>query len=279
MRIQLASDLHLECIGSRFPGQNIISPAPGADLLVLAGDIENGVDGVRRFANWPVPVLYVLGNHESYGCVFDEVRPALKAAAEGTSVVVLDNDVADLRHFGVWASTRLEALQRVRFLGCTLWTDYELPSLGVGRGAAMEAAARSLMDHRLIRRSEGRPFTPADALSEHWATRAWLEQELSRPFDGKTVVITHHAPHRGSVHPRYEGDVVNAAFASHLPQLLRHADLWFHGHTHDSFDYVTGRCRVVANPLGYPRNRDAARDPSQLVFENPAFLGACMVDV
>ena len=45
-------------------------------------------------------------------------------------------------------------------------------------------------------------------------------------------------------------------------------DLWIHGHTHTSFDYRVGRCRVLCNPRGYrlshmpvPENQafDAAR--------------------
>ena len=31
----------------------------------------------------------------------------------------------------------------------------------------------------------------------------------------------------------------------------RGPDLWVHGHTHDSFDYVLGWTQVVVNPYGY----------------------------
>lgn len=76
MRIQLASDLHLEPLTDRFPGERVVAPAPDADLLVLAGDIANGLDGVRLFADWPVPVLYVMGNHESLTRVLQLAGPA-----------------------------------------------------------------------------------------------------------------------------------------------------------------------------------------------------------
>ena len=86
MRIQFASDLHLECLRGRPAGETLVSPQPDADLLVLAGDIDNGVAGVRQFATWPVPVLYVPGNHEAYEGVLDAVRAAIRQAARGTSV-------------------------------------------------------------------------------------------------------------------------------------------------------------------------------------------------
>ena len=61
MRIQLLSDLHMET--EPFDPQ----PAPDAELLVLAGDIDATWAGLDKFKNWPVPVLFVAGNHEFDG--------------------------------------------------------------------------------------------------------------------------------------------------------------------------------------------------------------------
>lgn len=64
--------------------------------------------------------------------------------------------------------------------------------------------------------------------------------------------MTHHGPHPLSIHLRYQEDQINSGFVSDLTPLLYQADLWLHGHEHDSFDYSdVGRCRVVANPAGY----------------------------
>jgi predicted phosphodiesterase len=279
MRIQVASDLHLEFLGSDFRGERLIRPAPDADLLALVGDVANGLDGIAAFADWPVPVLYVIGNHEAYGHVLDQLRIEMRHAARGTSVVVMDNEVADLRRFEAWGSSRQSVLAGVRFLGCTLWTDYLLPSLHVTREQAMECAGLRLRDHRVIRIPFDAPFTPKEALREHNVSRRWLERELARPFGGRTVVLTHHVPHEDSVHPRYQGDTLNAAFASHLPDLVERADLWLHGHTHDSFDYTVGRCRVVSNPVGYPRNLRSVRSARELNFENEHFQWSCVVDI
>ena len=53
MRLQFLSDLHLE--SETFDPE----PAPGAQALVLGGDIDRHWDALARFKGWPVPVLMV----------------------------------------------------------------------------------------------------------------------------------------------------------------------------------------------------------------------------
>lgn len=265
MRIQLASDLHLEHLEYWFSGARTISPAHGADVLVLAGDIGRGTSALNLFRDWPVPVLYVAGNHEAYGSTWNCTLTELREAAHDTSVRFLERDVAD---FG-----------GVRFLGCTLWTDYRL-RLNRTQRQLMENAELRIADHRQIRTSESTYFTAADALREHEQSRTWLESELARPYDGKTVFITHHGPHPHSVHPRYLGDPTNAAFVSDLSELLEKGpDLWLHGHVHDSFDYNVTGCRVVANPRGYPRNASSCEQVTDLEYENARFQCALVLEV
>jgi predicted phosphodiesterase len=220
VRIQLASDLHLERVERRYPQHRLVEPAAGADLLVLAGDIHNGTRGVEAFLDWPVPVVYV--------------------ACAGTAVTVLDEDVIEL--------------QGTRILGCTMWTDFQLPGSTVVQ--AMQTVEQGLTDYRVIRTAQG-PLRAAQILADHERSRHWLTQQLALPFDGATVVVTHHAPHPLSIHARFAGHPINAGFVSDLTPLLADADLWLHGHTHDSFDYRVGRCRVVANPAGYLLQRPA----------------------
>jgi DNA repair exonuclease SbcCD nuclease subunit len=264
MKIQLASDLHLEFLQRAFPGERLIAPAHGVDVLVLAGDIANGVQAIDLFKDWPVPVLYVAGNHEFYAQSFEQLRIDLQRAAEGTSIRFLDYAAAD---FG-----------GVRFLGATLWTDYCL--IGpLMQPDMMKYAERRLNDHRLIRTQEGL-FTAARALHEHTESRRWLVQELAKPYDGIIVVVTHHGQHLRSVHPRYANDPLSAAFAcGGLDDLLVQADLWLHGHVHDNFDYRVHGCRVVANPRGYALNRHHTCKANEFRFENSAFQWACVIDV
>jgi predicted phosphodiesterase len=120
-------------------------------------------------------------------------------------------------------------------------------------------------------------FSPTIARAEHMKSRAWLR--VAVPFEGRTVVVTHHGPHLNSVHPRYLGELLNAAFVSDLSPLVEQADLWIHGHVHDSSDYHVGKCRVLTNPRGYARNRRTAESPEELEWENPTFDAQLVVDV
>lgn len=265
MKIQVASDLHLEFLRHTWPNERLIEPAPGADVLVLAGDIASGTDPLRLFADWSekskVPIIFVAGNHEFYNHVMDPTIEKLRETAVDSGIHFLENDRVDIGG--------------VRFLGTTLWTDYRL-ARNRTQSQQMAYVEPRLNDHRLIRNGR-HVFTARDALERHERATAWLQEELARPFVGKTVVVTHHGPHPLSVHPRYIGDVLSAGFVSDLSHLMPGVDLWLHGHVHDGFDYRVGRCRVVANPAGYIRNRHAT--PEAFQFENETFSRHLVVEL
>ncbi len=261
MKIQIASDLHLELLEQRFPGHRVIEPTD-ADVLVIAGDIHRHTRAIDAFADWPVPVIYVHGNHEAYHEQYAGLIDKLRHASASGNVRYLEQDEY--------------LLGGVRFLGCCLWTDYLLAP--DDRSAAMEAAGRFLYDHQRIATPQGL-FTTDDAAQLHQESRAWLEARLAENFDGPTVVVTHHGPHPGSVHPRFAGTLLNAAFVSDLTPLMGKADLWIHGHVHDSFDYTVAGTRIVANPRGYALNRKAAESVAQIDWENQAFDARFVVEV
>lgn len=261
MKIQIASDLHLEWVHHRFPGAAPLTPAPDADLLVLAGDIHSHAGALAAFKNWPVPVVYIAGNHEAYGTNLNGLIDHLRAHAEDHNIHFLE--LRDLR------------LQGVRILGATLWTDYEL--MGAPH-AAMANAQRNLMDHRAIGSGNGL-FTPDKALERHRNSLTWLQAHLRQPFEGKTVVVTHHGPHPAGVAAKYKGDLLNGAFFSDLRHLMGDVDLWVHGHTHSTVDIKEGRCRVLANPRGYPLNLKTAAATQDLVYENPGFQPQLVVEI
>lgn len=276
MKIAVYSDLHLEFWR---PGQGFGPPVGlEADVVVLAGDISRpGTRAVQAATELfrsgqgqgPHPELVLVpGNHEYYRCELAAERAAMQKAAQVAGVHLLDK-----------ACT---VLHGVRFIGATLWTDYELP-VKVGsqwlsrRERAMRVAGRSLNDHRFIdlETDEGRrTFLPQDALELHRQERAFILGQLQQPFDGPTVVVTHHLPRLESVVERYQADWLSPAFASRLPDdAFQVPSLWIHGHTHDSLDYRVGNCRVVCNPAGYPR----PMSPNGL--ENDRFDTALVVEL
>jgi hypothetical protein len=129
-------------------------------------------------------------------------------------------------------------------------------------------AAQRLNDHRLIANG-ARRWSPQDGVDEHTASRAWLAKQLKRRSRCPQVVVTHHAPSRRSVQPEYRDDLLTAAFASNLDDLVGEAALWVHGHIHGPSDYVLGGCRVVANPRGYVGLREDGAFDAALVVEMP----------
>lgn len=253
VKLNVLSDLHLG-----FGAMD--RPVNDADVVVLAGDIARPREAVAWALRFDKPVLYVPGNHEFYGSSIDGALEELQRLCEGTQVQVL--------------ADRELVMGGVRFLGSTLWTDFELFDDPRQRAAAMSEARRLMRDFSRIRTRESSPeiFTPEDAARLFRRHSAWLESRLAETHAGPTVVITHHAPSRHSIHPRFADSLLNACFVSDAAQLL-HADrvsLWIHGHTHDGFDHQVNGTRVVCNPRGYARAG---------VDENPAFDADFIVEV
>jgi Icc-related predicted phosphoesterase len=131
----------------------------------------------------------------------------------------------------------------------------------------MSLAQSMMSDYQVIRSSDKAALTPWETRDIHRVQRAWLSNEVTKPFSGKTVVVTHHLPLPLSIHEKYRGDALNPCFASDLSALVRApVDLWVHGHTHESMDYEISGTRVVCNPRGYlPEDPNHNFEPGLLV--------------
>ena len=257
MKIQIASDLHLEFGGRK--GESLCTPTE-ADVIVLAGDIGTGVTGIlwagELSRQRQVPVLYVPGNHEFYGRVHPYALKEMRQAATDHGVHLLDGD-------GV-------AIQGTRFLGATLWTDYKVDPHSP-QALAMQVCEAMMNDHRRIRIPEGhryRRFAARDAAALHLRARAWLEQALAEAHAGPTVVVTHHGPSPACQHRDFPIDALAGAFLSDLDPLFDPArvSLWIYGHTHSNLDTQVRGVRLVANQPGYPGERPpGGYDPAKVV--------------
>ena len=286
MRIQLLSDLHLESHPHWQP-----TPAPGADVLVLAGDIgsyqagsslTDADFGLARFAplhGWPTPVLFTPGNHEYDALDFDVTHQRLRDVCARLGITWLEREVVTLPR----RANDPQGAGAVRFVGTTLWSDYDaLAMLGQAkddlttqlrlRGKAFRAANFYLKKAATTR--HGAPWLAEDMREQAMLCQQWLHQALvTAPSDSntKTVAVTHFAPSLRSADPRYGQTPSTAGFCNSIDNYLDHADVWLHGHLHCPSDYVHATahhtCRVLANPLGYARKNEQAAFRSQFCVD------------
>ncbi|RYE94591.1 MAG: metallophosphoesterase [Myxococcales bacterium] len=245
VKLRIASDLHVEFM--RDDGRTIAAELVADedfDVLVLAGDLCS-LKGLRAALSTVSeaargrPVVYVLGNHDAYGGTREAaLGEARRAASACTNLTVLEQEVA--------------VIEGQRFVGCTLWVPHP---------GSPDHTDDFMGDFRYIHDIYG--WLPATA-----ARSARFLVEQVRPGD---VVVTHHLPHPGSIHPRYAGSPLNRYFLHDLTPVVEQAGaaLWVHGHTHASCDYRAGATRVVCNPFGYAR-----ASPGE---PNPRFDGAFTV--
>ena len=244
MKIHVLSDLHIEFADFRIPETD-------ADVIVLAGDIGVGLGGLYwvHAQRRDKPIIYVLGNHEFYNHDIKLTEVIKDMAAD--NIYVLNNDQV--------------IIDGVRFLGCTLWTDFELLK-GADAWFVRRNARENMSDFYLITDGENK-FTPETSIALHNESREWLDIMMAEKegFE-KTVVVTHHCPSEKSCHPRFAGSLLNPAFASNLEWMMGddRVDLWIHGHTHNAYDYNINGTRLICNPRGYPRE-PSGFDPEKVV--------------
>jgi hypothetical protein len=273
MKIQLLSDLHLE-VHPHFQPQ----PAAGAELLVLAGDVGSyqsgsqlaGADfGLERFSpklGWPVPVLYVPGNHEYDNLDFDLAHERLRETCERLGITWLEREVLEVGG--------------VRFVGTTLWADFDALATDGDRAwpndsHILKRREKAYRAANFYLQKTGTTRDGEPMLAPGWREQAlvcahWLRAALATPFEGTTVVVTHFAPSLRSADPRYGLTPGTAGFCNSLDDLLPFAQLWLHGHLHCQHDYVAAGCRVVANTLGYVKRGEQEGFQPQCVLEVPA---------
>ena len=271
MKLLVLSDLHVEFA----PFEPDLEAIQAADVVVLAGDIHKGVQGMewarKTFPNQKI--IYVAGNHEFYGQHWDKLLDRLRAQALVHGINFLENEAV--------------TIEGIRFLGATLWTDFELFGPD-NRPRAMVAAKHGMNDFKEIQAeqlvNEGKrsgykrlKLTPFHTLQRHQESLTWLRQELQNGKSNRTVVVSHHYPHPQSTHPKWMNDDISAIYGSNLPEdILLAAKVWIHGHTHHSCDYKLGAktsVRVVCNPRGYPvgwKKED---------FENPNFNPGLLIEI
>ena len=233
MKIYLLSDLHLEFT-------HFQPPSTDADVIVLAGDIHVGTDGI----DWALkyfpdkPVIYVMGNHEFYGSNLQQTLKDIKHLTRDTNIHVLDKERV--------------LINNVEFLGCTLWTDFDLTGCPQ---SSKNLSTRYISDYDLINYGpNSRRLTTRDTHSMHKSAVKWLQKQ-TKNHSNQRVIVTHHSPSPQSLPSDFVNKDLMAAYASNLHDLISNcsADLWLHGHIHANSDYLIDKTRIACNPRGYDK--------------------------
>ena len=270
-RLRVVSDFHVD-VNCKTPREIVVDR--DFDVLVVAGDVCEGpataVEWLDNVGVWrDKPIVFVPGNHEFYGQRIDRAIAEGRFAAERTG-----GHVSFLSCDSVVLDTPRGA---ARFVGATLWTDYNL----FGQPKNAMRAAMAMNDHHLIlvdqmHNPRPRHFMPLDALARHRADLAAIDRLTLEPFDGPTVVVTHHGVSPSAIVEKYRTDPVTPAFFSDLDDFVaqmptRGVRLWVHGHTHSSARCAPNGVEMVCNPIGYALRNGA--------WENPDFDPKLTIDV
>lgn len=247
MKFQLLSDVHLR------NGPYAPSPAPGADVLLLAGDIGNANDpALFDFLARACPsfrhVLLVRGNHEPFGASLEETDAALEGFARRLPNLVYLNRGC----FDVPGSD-------VRVAGCTLWSRVS--------DAQRQRVGHDVGDFHLIRE-----WTMERRHAEHDLDVEFLVDALGEAIrDGKRLVLlTHHAPvlHIGSG-PAHQTGPHTSSFESDLQWLLVPPVVAAaFGHTHFSMEATLANgVRLLSNQRGTAGDVDNVAFRHEFTFD------------
>lgn len=226
MKIQIISDIHLEFGEFELPEE-------GCDVLIAAGDIGVGTEGLEWLQTLEIPVIYVAGNHEFWGYEMLDLISVFNKLSKNSNVEYLEK-----------ASVIIDG---VKFIGCTLWTDFDESD----DKELMHELESTMNDFRYIFIGE-EPISIEQLIQINHDSKKWLQKELAKPHKGPKVVVTHHAPSLKSW-DSYHEDYLRYAYCNELDPLLKEysIDLWVHGHIHQASDYKKHDVRIVCNPRGY----------------------------
>lgn len=242
MKINIVSDLHID----KAPYEQ---PFISSDLLIIAGDTcpLHDEEMLHRFLR-TIPhsqrTLYLLGNHEFLFTPANTVIPRLREIMKQyPHIQVVDNETIEI--------------DNIRFLCSTLWSDF------LGSGEIHYQTNKQLMTNTFLstntffhnKYGEKKLVTVDDVENKSIKAKQYLENELQKPFLGKTIVVTHFAPFKKSEENRFIGSTTSAFWVNSLEYLQKYQPhFWLHGHIHEHKDYFTPYgTRVIANPRGNKR--------------------------
>ena len=260
LNILVLADLHLDFHLNQ--GIDPLEQVPSEQLegmthVFLAGDLSNkGHKQWKQCLPWviervPNAKVYVCpGNHDYYGGKIDR-EDKLRDVAISCGVEYLQKSELMIGSH--------------RFLVCTLWSDFKIYG---DRADNMRNARSGMNDYRhiTVAKTGFKRLTPNQTVQIHEDHRRWLEDKLSDGFEGKTIVVTHHAPHKKALLVETE---LGPCYASDMEDIiLRYQPTqWIYGHTHTAKSFVVGTTEVRNVSVGYPGEGDPINDLDRYILD------------
>ena len=236
MRLQYASDLHLEMLANRdFVLAGALEPA--AEYLLLAGDISLLSDWHKADAFWDwcarsfQHTWIVPGNHDYH--------------ADRSNLLGLASLQVPVRPNVTYANNVCVHVEEVSLVLTTLWSAITLQKTEI---------EEEVVDYRQIY-FDGKTISTEIVNRLHSESRAFLARTLQMCNPNKTVVVTHYVPGPQATPERYVNSPVREAFIADCCDLIDayQPAFWIHGHSHVSGNVQYGRTRIVSNQLGTVR--------------------------
>lgn len=210
------------------------------EICIIAGDsAEFSRKGTKLFEMASelcerfLRVIWVPGNHDYYGTNIDTLESKFRKLMEGyDNFILLQN--------GEYVD-----IDEVRIIGATLWSDSSKCSYD----------AKTMMnDYKYIRfgpkgKEWQKKLNPAMTTYLHHEHLRNIKLALE-DWKGDSIVVTHHAPSKLSLDPRYEGSPINDCYATDV-ELDVWPNYWIHGHIHKYQNYILNGCNIRCNPGGY----------------------------
>ena len=231
MKIQYASDLHLEFADNwRILKQEEPMNTRG-DILVLAGDIGYlGDDNYQTHPFWDwasenyQQVIVALGNHEFYKFY------NLSSMHDGL--------IGEIRPNIHYYYNAVVHIQDIDIIVSTLWANITLEDAYI--------TEHSVTDFRRILYGED-ILTFADFNREHKRCLEFIKQSIADSSAKNKIVVTHHVPSFQLMSPEFLGSHINGAFTVELADYIATSgiDYWIYGHSHRNIDKTIGTTRCV----------------------------------
>lgn len=269
MKFMIWGDIHSEFEEFPLPDEK----PDNIDCILCPGDIwtkGRAVQKLERIAEWAgCPVVATAGNHDYYGDSIWKSNERMETQAEQSSY--------DIRML----LPGVTEVAGTRIIGAPLWTDYRLRQKEGDNWEIRHACESAMNDHKRIRWGFGnfRRVSSHDLATLHKEHKAFIEKELKTPFDGPTLVMTHHAPSEQSLKFNNKPELIDHAYASNLEDMILDyaPEIWIHSHTHNREDYEIGPCRVLSNAKGYP-GQETGFDPLAVFEITPRVEQSCEPD-